>query len=121
MEFIDEMFECGVEDTNLFKLVDSYIGQLFSHIKTFNNRRGSGYHIRDMIKRFHYKMNKEEHDLERYYNNKNQSEYIPLELVIYCMIKRGFKYKRRTGINGKNYSYIFNIGVKKSMVDYVYS
>lgn len=117
MEFINEMFECGVEETNLFKLVNSYIGEMFYIRTTFNNKMGSNY-IRGLIKRMHHNKNKEYNDFERYYNLDNKSEYIPYELVIYCMIKKGFKYKSKT-INGKTY-YKFNVGVNKNIINKLY-
>ena len=121
MEFIDEMFEYGVEETDLYLLVNNYINEMFHFRTTFNNRLGSGC-VRDMIKRIHYKKDKEYNDFERYYNLDNdydKTEYISYELVMYCMIKKGFRYKSIT-INNKTY-YKFNVGVKRSIMDYVYS
>jgi hypothetical protein len=121
MEFINEMFECGIEETNLYLLLNNYIDEMFHFRTTFNNRLGSNC-VRDMIKRIHCKKIKEHNDFERYYNinnDYNKSEYISYELVIYCMIKKGFRYKSIT-INNKTY-YKFNVGVKRSIMDYVYS
>ena len=112
MEFIDEMFECGVENTDLYKLVNKYIGE-WLYIRTTINHKFDGNCIKDMIERIHYDKNKEYNDFERYYNL-YEREYIPYELVIYCMIKRGFRYKSKT-INDKTY-YKFNVGVKKKNI-----